>query len=326
MDADPSGRVAPIERSSVMHRNPLRLAQLLVCGFLLGLAGAALAVDGVIEINHTSALVTGYPVNLTATGSYRLTGNLTPPAGVPAILVTAPNVEIDLNGFSILGGGGAGVPGIDSVVPVTGLTVRNGAIRGFSGPGVRLCPEARLLHVHISNNGGGGVAGARSCLIEDSVIFANNGAVAVEAFACKIENNVIEQNAGGPGILGDDNVIVHNRIANTLGQTGVLSPGGRSLIAENTISGNGLDGIECGPSCTIKGNTVMNNGDAGVVAIAPGSNVVGNSISFNATFGLQIGPQSSFSNNNISNNTVADKVPAAHFADPFDNLCGGGAC
>jgi hypothetical protein len=106
----------------------------------------------------------------------------------------------------------------------------------------------------------------------------------------------------------------------------VLSPGGRSLIAENTISGNGLDGIECGPSCTIKANAVMNNGDDGIVAIAPGSNVVGNSISFNATVGLRIGPLSSFSNNNISNNAGGDKVPAAHIADPFDNQCGGAAC
>ena len=51
----------------------------------LGLATPALAVDGVIEINQARAMAggitagdnPGFPVNLTESGSYRLTSDLT---------------------------------------------------------------------------------------------------------------------------------------------------------------------------------------------------------------------------------------------------------
>src|SRR5262245_49658786 len=75
-------------------------------------AAPAAAVDGVIEINQVSALAggitpgdgAGFPVTLTQPGSYRLTGNLEiPTLGIGAIVVTAADVSIDLNGFAILG-------------------------------------------------------------------------------------------------------------------------------------------------------------------------------------------------------------------------------
>ena len=56
----------------------------LIALLLLALAGPALAVDGVVEINQTCAVQTGcfsgdtagYPVTITQPGSYRLTSNL----------------------------------------------------------------------------------------------------------------------------------------------------------------------------------------------------------------------------------------------------------
>src|SRR5436190_8539455 len=73
----------------------------------------ARAVDGVIEINQKAALAggvtagdaPGFPVTIDASGSYRLTGNLSVDHKTTAIQVTAAaaDVEIDLNGFSILG-------------------------------------------------------------------------------------------------------------------------------------------------------------------------------------------------------------------------------
>src|SRR5262245_30660355 len=93
-------------RGDELTRRTLRFA-----GFafacLLGWAGGARAVDGVIEINDASILAAGgYPGVIGVPGSYVLTGNLTPPPGANGINVLAPDVTLDLNGFAITGAGG----------------------------------------------------------------------------------------------------------------------------------------------------------------------------------------------------------------------------
>src|SRR5262245_28507468 len=120
-----------------MNRVMLRRAQAWACAALFLLAGAARAVDGVIEINQASAMASGFPVVIMTSGSYRLTGNLSAPVGLRAIAVVAPDVVIDLNGFRIEGSGGANVPGIaGSLGGGAGLSVMNGTITGFSGAGI----------------------------------------------------------------------------------------------------------------------------------------------------------------------------------------------
>src|SRR5208283_2371136 len=84
---------------------------------LAGLCGSMYAVDGVVLIDQNRALAggitpgdtPGFPVTISQTGSYRLTGNLTvPDVNTGGIVVTADHVTIDLNGFSIIGPGGTG--------------------------------------------------------------------------------------------------------------------------------------------------------------------------------------------------------------------------
>ena len=78
---------------------------------LCGLPTAALGGDGVAEINQTAALAggvtpadtPGFPVTLSQPGSYVLTSNLVVSTEVIGIDVTADNVSIDLNGFSLIG-------------------------------------------------------------------------------------------------------------------------------------------------------------------------------------------------------------------------------
>src|SRR6266436_5075236 len=79
---------------------------------LAGLSCNMYAVDGIVLIDQNRALAgnvtpgdtPGFPVTISLSGSYRLSGNFTVPnANTTAILITAHNVTIDLNGFSILG-------------------------------------------------------------------------------------------------------------------------------------------------------------------------------------------------------------------------------
>ena len=80
---------------------PLRM--LLAIGIVTILCPiAAIAVDGVNEINQTSILAAGgFPYTIPAAGSYVLTGNLAPPGATGALVLGAANVVIDLNGFAI---------------------------------------------------------------------------------------------------------------------------------------------------------------------------------------------------------------------------------
>jgi len=303
-----------------MTRATRRRAAFISAGLLFS-AATAHAVDGVIEINQTSALVTGFPVPIAAPGSYRLTGNLTPPVGVSAINVIAPNVQIDLNGFSIMGGGGVNIPGIAGGPP--GLVVHGGQITGFSGAGIVLGPASQLFRMHITTNGGAGVDAAVRCLIEDSEIVSNGGP-GIIGDGCKIENNIIQGNVA-VGILSvvGNNVIVHNRIVGTNGQG--INIAASTLVSENTISTNVKAGVICSQSCTVRGNVIESNGLEGA-DVGPGSNVTGNSISFNATIGLDISTMSGFSNNTMHLNGGPEVFPAAHPTRLFDNICDGAVC
>jgi len=130
------------------------------------------AVDGVIEINQACADQTGcfagdaagYPVTIEQSGSYVLTGDLTPTPDVFGIQVDADDVAIDLNGFAIRGNltcvpgacTGSG-PSSGISVPASPLTngrrctVRNGAIIGINGSAIRLRDGAFVDAVVVSD-------------------------------------------------------------------------------------------------------------------------------------------------------------------------------
>ncbi|MBY0400484.1 hypothetical protein K2X89_09335, partial [Myxococcota bacterium] len=82
---------------------------ILVSGLI---ASSAHAIDGVLEINQACASgpgcfsgdTAGFPVQVVAGGSYRLTSSLIAPnQSVTLISITAVGARVDLNGFSIQG-------------------------------------------------------------------------------------------------------------------------------------------------------------------------------------------------------------------------------
>ena len=132
----------------------VRRRMILLC-FLTGICSGLHAVDGVVLINQASALAgnvtegdgPGFPVIISRSGSYRLISDLVVSSDVTAIRITAPNVTLDLNGFSIIGPGGCtaqpqGLPiclppgqgvgiqtGSDSTVGPSSVKVLNGFAR-----------------------------------------------------------------------------------------------------------------------------------------------------------------------------------------------------
>lgn len=197
---------------------------LLVTALIGGcLSGNAFAQDGAILIDQTLALAggitpddgPGFPVVITRSGTYRLSGNLSvSDPDVQAIAIFAGNVTIDLNGFTIAGPadacGGRLQPtwcqkttaaGVVSSRP--NVAVVNGTVRAMNGPGVLMTgPNARIARMSVRNNRSEGVYANNGGVISDSRIFDNRGNGIACTF-CVVTGNMVWNNVGYGFIKGD---------------------------------------------------------------------------------------------------------------------------
>jgi hypothetical protein len=228
---------------------------------LLGPAGSVLASDGITAIEQTPTTV--FPINITTPGSYRLASNLkvTSPTA-DAIRITADDVTLDLNGFSIIGpgaGSGLGINGANASV----VTVTNGAVTGMGGGGVALGDEADVEGVRAVANGphafDGIVAGLYSRIV-GNVANNNVGPVAEH---------------GGVGIFCVGPCLVSRNTADSNKFIGIRAAPG-TLVLGNSASGNGygLDLSETGGY----GKNVMHNNRIACVNPAHGGTSTGDNI------------------------------------------------
>lgn len=194
----------------------------------------------------------GFPVTLSQPGRYRLMGNITVPDTITtAIDITADNVTLDLNGFSVIGpnvctpcasGSGVGIHAgsfnTGTVAP-TGIRVMNGTVRGMGFHGVRLMGTATLVEkVHAYSNGGPGIVVGGGRVI-DSVVFRN----------------------GSTGIIG---LIVRGNIASDNQGSGIYLRGPGGVATGNSVSSNGQYGIDAYCAGSIVGNALTGNQAGGV--------------------------------------------------------------
>lgn len=218
------------------------------------------AVDGVTLIepksvergNRKPGDAPAFPITLSQPGSYRLTGNLTvPDLFTTAIEITADNVTLDLNGFSIIGpnvctpnpttcqGSGQGV-GVHAgsfsagVAAPNNVRVMNGMVRGMGFHGVRLMGEGTVVEkVHTYSNGGPGIVVGDGSVIDSSAILN-----------------------GGTGIIGTV-VRGNNSSNNRSGGIFVRGPGG--VASGNSVKSNGNYGIDVFCASSVVGNAAAGN-------------------------------------------------------------------
>ena len=183
------------------HLESRWLAPALLCA---GLSCNLYAVDGIVLIDQNRALAgnvtlgdaPGFPVTISLTGSYRLSGNLTVPnANTTGIMITADNVTIDLNGFSIIGPvvctfspfscspartSGSTAHGVDGEF-LNNISVVNGTVRGMGFSGIVL--------------GGIGTSGGSV----EKVHAMSNANTGIQCWGCTVRGNTANGN-GGIGI------------------------------------------------------------------------------------------------------------------------------
>ena len=187
----------------------------------------------------------GFPFKITSPGSYRLTGHLTVPATSNGLMIDAPNVLIDLNGFTItcLGGQFSGISSDDTTNTFVNVKIRHGAVSGcgsavnFAG----LIQDAEVEDFVASNYGLVGIS-LQEGAVRRSVTTGGNangtlgGSVGIQlAFGGVVDSNRLQ--GDNIGILTFSAAIISNNvvIANTTGIVTSDNGGLVALISNNSI-------------------------------------------------------------------------------------------
>jgi parallel beta-helix repeat protein len=246
---------------------------------------------------------------LGADGKYIVTRNLAGGAGA-VITIGGPNVDLDLNGFVLTGGG---APVISVAGGVDHVTIHNGVLSGGTvgidvpGPTRKVDIEDVKIHGTTAAQGIhlGDVEGA--ALRRNEITDTPSEGIAWDGGAFvkhgTIENNLLRRTSAAIVITSNCSsiAVVNNRIEEPGTGAGGAFPGngivlaacGASLVSENTVEHASVDGIRIVAS---KGNKLLDNvvracGGNGIF-IDPGSTdtlVLNNVASGNGTAGLPSG-------------------------------------
>lgn len=204
--------------------------------------GGSTAAAGVVTIEQAKAEAggvtpgdaPGFPVTLSVPGSYRLAGNLTvADANTTAIVITSPNVTLDLGGFTVAGPVQCSLLGTGTVCNQIGV-----------GDGVAvLIPNYNLRAAVAVVNGT--VRGMGRHGLHSNSSF--DGFRAERVFAVGNARNGIFVNGGS---VSDSHVLEN-------GQIGI--GGNHLLLVGNVVRGNGTSGISVNVSSAGVHNVVQGN-------------------------------------------------------------------
>jgi hypothetical protein len=201
--------------------------------------------------------ISSLPITITVSGSYYVTSNLTGVVNQNGISVSADNVTIDLNGFTLLGGGGGSGEAIWTPTARANIVVRNGTVRNWPGSGVNFYDagsvQTTVQDIQSISNGFTGIAVKNSSRVKDCVT-SGNGLRGII-----VDNDTLVQNCkvAGNGVLGiasgqncrliDNQVVANGTGLNITGTNNIVSG---NVVRFNTnnygiVLGNQLDLLLC---------------------------------------------------------------------------------
>jgi hypothetical protein len=253
----------------------------------------------------------GFPVSISTAGSYVLTSNLSVPGtGTSAIRILANDVQVDLNGFSLLGpvtctgsgdtisctGGVAGIYGVFG--DASGVTVRNGIIRGFNA----------------------GVILGHNCVVERVILSTNATAGILARQECRLIHNVLLRN-GGNGIDTDRGAVIYGNVAVENGGAGIRMRSSASTLRANVAASNGGSGVVCVANCVVEQNSISFNTVHGLESAGDGTIANGNAVCSNGSLQMSLSNGSGYVNNVV----VGSNLPAPIVSGIYmpDNVCNG---
>ncbi|MDP1660993.1 MAG: hypothetical protein Q8L55_03675 [Phycisphaerales bacterium] len=219
--------------------------------------------DGRIPIPASSTTVT-----IATPGSYVLTGNITPAAGTNGILVSASNVTVDLNGYTVAGASNT-FTGVVLTGGASAVVIRNGTVTGFSagvaaGPGSigvvfedLLVKDVKTLGILASSGTVRGIR-VRRCSVVDtgSTTTSTDGNIVISGISLTGAGHTIEDCVVSRFLYNGSGTPTIRAIAlNSTPPTGY-----GNLVLRNTITSDALltgTGIHFFSSGVYRDNTVV---------------------------------------------------------------------
>lgn len=222
--------------------------------------------------------ITSLPKTITSSGNYYLAKNLQylGSTSSAAITINAPNVVLDLKGFSISGKGKSATGSLVTGIKISQADVEiiNGSIRNFNGDGVYTdSGRVKIRDLSILNIGESGITSPYNGYndIRDSRII-NAGTYGISAYHSIIKNNIVF-NSGSIGINCETDCIISENISNSNTHQGIQ--GLESLVKDNVAQYNHAEGI-VGTITTTIHNQVLNNDGVGIVTDR--GSIIGNTV------------------------------------------------
>ncbi|RFF26720.1 MULTISPECIES: hypothetical protein [unclassified Wenzhouxiangella] len=288
-------------RTGIADPHPAKLIAILTALLVVPMAQAD---GGVFEINQTCAVNggcfvgddPGFPVEITKSGSYVLTGNLAPPADMDGIQITVDNVSIDLGGFSVQGEvecNGTPVTGCNDTdfsvgingVTASGVSVSDGVVSGHPGFGITLGTRAFVAGVRASGNAADGVAVDEESLVRN-VIARRNGETGIDAMSGSRIIDSIGYGNTVNGLSTGVNGIISGSVGNENGGNGI-GAGSNSKVLDSTANLNSANGVQVQSGGLLRGVTASENGQRGAYLFNSRSNVANSSFIDNTGFGIE---------------------------------------
>lgn len=255
-------------------------------------------------------VITNLPYTITNRGSYYLTRNLTGVPGSNGIIISSSDVNLDLNGFSIIGTTNSGSSGIVLDLATNfymNLSIRNGIVSSWANAGVVLISgiNCRLKGISAVENGlqgGTGIYVGKDWEIEDCIAFRNYSIGMVIGDYSRASNCRARENGGNGFSTGIGSVIEHcisagNKQDGFFGQT-------ESVIQNCVAMANTNNGIYVGPNSIAINNLSTENGGCGITA-GSGSRLEGNLASLNQGDGIWVSSETTVYRNQTSGNRGA---------------------
>ncbi|MCH9033426.1 MAG: right-handed parallel beta-helix repeat-containing protein [Planctomycetes bacterium] len=286
------------------------------------------------EVEPRTAIATAdMPKTISSPGSYYLVEDITTAGN--GITITSDEVTIDLNGFSLVGGTGAGISVPD---PHKNITIKNGTVRGWASGGIAATSttNSRFQDLAISNNGTKrshhGLRAGDGCIVRNCTSVDNAGDGIRLSEAATITGCVAVGN-GSMGIRISSGTVTNCSARNNV-STGISASGAAVIAGCSAIGSTIGDGISAGVGSVVKNCSAVGNGDDGITitfgevrgcscynndgdGIHAGfdSIIIGNSCSKN-NVGIDVGGRRS----RIEGNNVLENASAGIGGDGVKNL------
>jgi parallel beta-helix repeat protein len=208
--------------------------------------------------------ISSIPITLNNSGSYYLTAPLSMGSNLHGIQISADNVTIDLNGYSLVGTSNSH-SGVYIIGLHSNIVVKNGSLMGWGWEGVDLnsADNGRVERLQVSGVIRSGIRlGLNGKALDCQVIGGRAGLVGFEA--CEFRQ-CQALNIRGHGFEPGSRALIEGCQAINCGTNGIYA-GNETVIRNCQVISNQASGISVGTRCEVSDNYANNNGLSGTGA------------------------------------------------------------